>query len=75
MCLTKSGNRIKIIDFGLARTYEPQKKLQVNSPSSVVTYRSYTENDTILGFENMFLFHFCDFPIFTKSTNLQIISK
>ena len=29
MCLTKTGNRIKIIDFGLARTYEPQKKLQV----------------------------------------------
>ena len=50
MCLTKSGNRIKIIDFGLARTYEPQKKLQVNSPSSVVTYRSYTENDTLLGY-------------------------
>lgn len=29
MCLTKTGNRIKIIDFGLARYYDPQKKLQV----------------------------------------------
>ena len=29
LCPTKTGNRIKIIDFGLARRYEPQKKLQV----------------------------------------------
>ncbi|XP_044727455.1 probable serine/threonine-protein kinase fhkE [Chrysoperla carnea] len=29
LCLTKSGNRIKIIDFGLARRYDPNKKLQV----------------------------------------------
>jgi len=29
LCLTKTGNRIKIIDFGLARRYEPGKKLQV----------------------------------------------
>ncbi|XP_012267932.2 calcium/calmodulin-dependent protein kinase type II-like isoform X2 [Athalia rosae] len=29
LCLTKEGNRIKIIDFGLARTYDPDKKLQV----------------------------------------------
>ncbi len=29
LCLTKSGNRIKIIDFGLARMHEPHKKLQV----------------------------------------------
>ncbi|KAJ2945229.1 hypothetical protein O0L34_g9300 [Tuta absoluta] len=29
LCLTKSGNRIKIIDFGLARFYDPEKKLQV----------------------------------------------
>ncbi|XP_030033407.2 calcium/calmodulin-dependent protein kinase type 1D isoform X1 [Manduca sexta] len=29
LCLTKSGNRIKIIDFGLARFYIPEKKLQV----------------------------------------------
>ncbi|XP_066998813.1 myosin light chain kinase, smooth muscle [Anabrus simplex] len=29
LCLTKTGNRIKIIDFGLARKYDPQKKLQV----------------------------------------------
>ncbi|KAF5307308.1 hypothetical protein FQR65_LT07024 [Abscondita terminalis] len=29
LCLTKTGNRIKIIDFGLARKYDPNKKLQV----------------------------------------------
>ncbi|XP_034942350.1 myosin light chain kinase, smooth muscle-like [Chelonus insularis] len=29
LCLTKEGNRIKIIDFGLARLYDPKKKLQV----------------------------------------------
>ncbi|KAK9743723.1 Protein kinase domain [Popillia japonica] len=29
LCLTKTGNRIKIIDFGLARKYDPGKKLQV----------------------------------------------
>ena len=29
LCLTKSGNRIKIIDFGLARRFEPMKKLQI----------------------------------------------
>lgn len=30
LCLSKSGNRIKIIDFGFARRYDPNKKLQVN---------------------------------------------
>lgn len=29
LCLTREGNRIKIIDFGLARRYDPYKKLQV----------------------------------------------
>lgn len=29
MCVSKSGNRIKIIDFGLARFYDSSKKLQV----------------------------------------------
>nr|XP_018898020.1 PREDICTED: striated muscle-specific serine/threonine-protein kinase-like [Bemisia tabaci] len=29
LCLTKTGNRIKIIDFGLARKFDPGKKLQV----------------------------------------------
>lgn len=29
LCLTREGNRIKIIDFGLAREYDPDKKLQV----------------------------------------------
>ncbi|XP_067129751.1 myosin light chain kinase, smooth muscle-like [Centruroides vittatus] len=29
LCLTRSGNRIKLIDFGLARKLEPGKKLQV----------------------------------------------
>ena len=29
LCPTKTGNRIKIIDFGLARIHEPHKKLQV----------------------------------------------
>ena len=29
LCLTEGGNRIKIIDFGLAREYDPFTKLQV----------------------------------------------
>ncbi|KAK0162885.1 hypothetical protein PV327_006621 [Microctonus hyperodae] len=29
LCLTKEGNRVKIIDFGLARQFDPRKKLQV----------------------------------------------
>jgi myosin-light-chain kinase len=29
LCLTKTGNRIKLIDFGLARRFDPSKKLQV----------------------------------------------
>ncbi|XP_018325724.1 myosin light chain kinase, smooth muscle isoform X2 [Agrilus planipennis] len=29
LCLTQTGNRVKIIDFGLARKYDPSKKLQV----------------------------------------------
>lgn len=29
LCLTKTGNRIKIIDFGFARRYDPNKKLHV----------------------------------------------
>lgn len=29
LCLTQEGNRIKIIDFGLARKFDPNKKLQV----------------------------------------------
>ncbi|KAJ3664635.1 hypothetical protein Zmor_000188 [Zophobas morio] len=29
LCLTRTGNRIKIIDFGLARRFDPDKKLQV----------------------------------------------
>lgn len=30
LCLTRDGNRIKVIDFGLARRYDPDKKLQVS---------------------------------------------
>ncbi|XP_070509331.1 myosin light chain kinase 2, skeletal/cardiac muscle-like [Chironomus tepperi] len=29
LCLSKQGNRIKIIDFGFARRYDPNKNLQV----------------------------------------------
>lgn len=29
LCLTKRGNRIKIIDFGMARKFDKDKKLQV----------------------------------------------
>lgn len=29
LCLTKTGNQIKIIDFGMARRYDPNKKLQI----------------------------------------------
>lgn len=31
LCLTREGNRIKIIDFGLARKFDPDKKLQVSA--------------------------------------------
>lgn len=30
LCITREGNRIKVIDFGLARRYDPEKKLQVS---------------------------------------------
>jgi len=29
MCMSKSGNRVKIIDFGLARIYDSSKKMQI----------------------------------------------
>lgn len=29
MCLSREGNRIKIIDFGLARKFDPEKKMQI----------------------------------------------
>lgn len=29
LCLTREGNRIKIIDFGMARRHDPSKKLQI----------------------------------------------
>ncbi|XP_004517523.1 death-associated protein kinase related [Ceratitis capitata] len=29
LCLTQEGNRIKVIDFGLARKYDPNKRLQI----------------------------------------------
>ena len=29
LCLTREGNRIKIIDFGLARKYNPKEDLRV----------------------------------------------
>lgn len=29
MCLSTHGNRIKIIDFGLAREYNPKKDMRV----------------------------------------------
>lgn len=29
LCLSRQGNRIKIIDFGMARRYDPTKKLQI----------------------------------------------
>jgi len=29
LCVTRTGNRIKLIDFGLARRYDPNTKLQV----------------------------------------------
>lgn len=31
LCVSKSGNRIKLIDFGFARRYDPNKKLQVRN--------------------------------------------
>jgi len=29
LCISRTGNRIKLIDFGLARKYDPKKKLKV----------------------------------------------
>lgn len=29
LCVTRTGNRVKLIDFGLARRFDPKKKLQV----------------------------------------------
>lgn len=29
LCLSREGNRIKLIDFGMARRYDPAKKLQI----------------------------------------------
>lgn len=29
LCLSRTGNRIKIIDFGLAREYDPKKDMRV----------------------------------------------
>lgn len=29
LCISREGNRIKIIDFGLARKYDPETKLQI----------------------------------------------
>ena len=29
LCMTRTGNQIKIIDFGLARKFEPMKQLQI----------------------------------------------
>ena len=52
LCMTKSGNRIKIIDFGLARKFEPMRKLQVCSlkifcltacPEIVSVFRCFLE--------------------------------
>lgn len=38
LCLTKTGNRIKIIDFGLARYYDPKKKLQVSEQGFMIRF-------------------------------------
>jgi myosin-light-chain kinase len=29
LCISKKGNRIKLIDFGFSRKYDPNNKLQV----------------------------------------------
>lgn len=29
LCLSREGNRIKLIDFGMARRYDPTKQLQI----------------------------------------------
>ena len=29
LCVSRTGNRIKLIDFGLARKYNPKEKLQI----------------------------------------------
>lgn len=38
LCLTREGNRIKIIDFGLARKYDPDKKLQVIDGCCIIIF-------------------------------------
>lgn len=55
LCLTREGNRIKIIDFGLARRYDPDKKLQViyfihcycRCPTSFFWFYSHLEIEMI----------------------------
>lgn len=44
LCLTREGNRIKIIDFGLARRYDPDKKLQVYLIIGVLLLSSCCQN-------------------------------
>lgn len=41
LCLSREGNRIKIIDFGLARRYDPEKKLQVSGGFTPCKHRAF----------------------------------
>lgn len=41
LCLTREGNRIKVIDFGLARRYDADKKLQVCINYNVMLHFQY----------------------------------
>lgn len=70
LCLSREGNRIKIIDFGMARIYDSTKKLQVLfgtpefvgklSVSSVAVFVYYKMH-------KMIIFSFLSFFVFVSS--------
>ncbi|XP_058836629.1 myosin light chain kinase, smooth muscle-like [Topomyia yanbarensis] len=53
LCLTKTGNRIKIIDFGFARRYDPDKKLQVMFGTTEFTAPEVLNYDEIYFYTDM----------------------
>lgn len=53
LCLTKTGNRIKIIDFGFARRYDPNKKLHVMFGTAEFTAPEVLNYDEIYFYTDM----------------------
>lgn len=50
LCITRDGNRIKIIDFGLARRYDPDKKLQVSGTFCFSRWWSASSKVSLFGY-------------------------